>query len=442
MPLFVALSLSNAVQFAPLEAQEAGIEAATETAVPENALTTEDAAKTDAKPEPKVQADASSASAETASGKIATQSGDDGGTVEVEVTPEQDKVIKAFVASREKWSDALVEMKNISIRYANEEDRSPAVKQRYYDLREDARRLMNETYDLAIELLKLRPRDFESGSLIATMLEYRESQSIYENSLEGAKMMIDAELAYPYLYLIAARSAFIEGKMDDALKYYKAFVEVNGAEKLDKCDKLFSSMLEQYPTMLAKEQDQLKIDEKADLPRVEFETSRGRVVIELFEDQAPNTVANFIELTERGFYDGTDFYQVLDNLLAMGGDPVGNGSGTSGKLIPDEYDRPDARQQFRGYLSMAKMPSPRDNNVLLPNTASSQFVIALIPLLKREPNQTVFGRVVEGMETVCSFRRIDPSEKKEKTVQLPPDRIISAKVIRKRKHPYVVQYVQ
>ncbi len=55
--------------------------------------------------------------------------------------------------------------------------------------------------------------------------------------------MIDAELAYPYLYLIAARSAFIEGKMDDAMKYYKAFVEVNGPEKLDKCDKLFSSML-------------------------------------------------------------------------------------------------------------------------------------------------------------------------------------------------------
>ncbi len=78
-------------------------------------------------------------------------------------------------------------MKNISIRYANEEDRSPAVKQRYYDLREEARRLMNETYDLAIQLLKLRPRDFESGSLIATILEYRESQSIYENSLEGAR---------------------------------------------------------------------------------------------------------------------------------------------------------------------------------------------------------------------------------------------------------------
>ncbi len=434
----VALSWTTAFQLAAVQAQEESKEAA---AAPDAA--TEDAAS-------KAESDSPAESNETpansdakATGEVtAAQAGDNGEPVEMEVTPEQQKVIQAFVASREKWSDVLIEMKSISIRYANDEDRSPAVQQRYFDLREDARRLMNETYDLAIELLKLRPRDFESGSLIATTLEYRKMQSIYENSLEGAKMMIDSELAYPYLYLMAGRSAFIEGKTDEALKYYKAFVDVNGVEKLEKCDKIFSGMLNDYPALLAKEQEQLKIDETANLPRVEFETSRGRVVIELFEDQAPNTVANFIKLVEDGFYDGTDFYQVLDDLLAMGGDPVGDGSGTSGKLIADEYDRPDARQQFRGYLSMAKMPSPRDNTVLIPNTASSQFVIALIPLMKKEQNQTVFGRIIVGMEAVCAFRRIDPSEKKEKTVQLPPDRIITAKVLRKRDHPYEVQYVK
>ncbi len=90
---------------------------------------------------------------------------------------------------------------------------------------------------------------------------------------------------------------------------------------------------------------------------------------------------------------------------------------------------------FGAIYRWPRLPSPRDKQRVAAKYRQLAFVIALIPLLKKEPNQTVFGRVVEGMEVVCSFRRIDPSEKKEKTVQLPPDRIISAKVIRKRSHP-------
>ncbi len=396
-----------------------------------------DAGEANAQSEPANAADSASPATE-----VARQADGLGQAVETEVTPEQLAAVKAFVEARERWSDVLIEMKSISIRFANDEDQTPAAKKRYYELREQSRVLMNETFDRAVDLLKVRPGDFESGSLIATTLEYRESQSIFENSLEGVQLMMKEELTHPFLYLMGGRCAFIEGKMDESLKFYQDFVNLNGTEKLDKCDKLFSNMFEVYPEMLAKEQAQLKIDESANLPRVELETTRGRVLIELFEDQAPNTVANFIQLVEDGFYDGTDFHQVLQNLLALGGDPVGDGSGTSGRLIPDEYDRDDARQQFRGYLAMAKRPSPRDNTVLIPDTASSQFVIALVPLLKSEQNQTVFGRVIEGMEAVCSFRRIDPSEKKEKTVQLPPDRIITAKVIRKRDHAYEVKYVE
>jgi cyclophilin family peptidyl-prolyl cis-trans isomerase len=359
------------------------------------------------------------------------------------ITPEQEVAIRAFIDAREAWSDTLVEMKSVSIRYSNEEDRSPAAKARYYEMRDLARKQMNETFDRAMDLFRVRQGDFESGSLLATMLEYRESTSNYENSLEAAEALLDVDLTYPFLYKIAARSAFLEGKFDRVMKHYEAFVHVNGPEKLAKVDNMVINLLDIYPNLWKRELEIRAAEAEADdLPRVLLETTRGPVTIELFENEAPNTVANFIHLVEDGYYDGSDFYQVIDDFLAMGGDPVGDGTSTSGKFIPDEHQHPNARQIFRGSLVMAKMPNPQDKKKYIPNSASSQFAIALMPLISVEPSQTIFGRVIDGMDVVSDFRRIDPSEKKEKSIQLPPDRIVTAKVIRKRPHDYKVNYAQ
>jgi cyclophilin family peptidyl-prolyl cis-trans isomerase len=226
-------------------------------------------------------------------------------------------------------------------------------------------------------------------------------------------------------------------------KRYKEFVELHTFEKLKDVDKMFGGMSAIYPQAREKELATLEAEAKADdLPRVLLETTRGPVTIELFENEAPNTVANFIQLVEDGYYDGADFYQVVDDFLALGGDPVGDGTGTSGRLIPDEHDRAGSRQLFRGYLLMAKVPDPADKGSFVPNSASSQFAIALVPMIREDRKQTVFGRVIEGMEVVCSFRRVDPAKKKEKVVQLPPDRIETAKVLRKRDHEYKVEYLK
>lgn len=359
------------------------------------------------------------------------------------VTPEQRRAIEAYLDVVSKWSDTLIEMKATAIRYSNEVDRSPAAKQRYYDLRDQARDQMNATFQKAVELFRVRKGDFDAGSMMATLLEYRESSSIYENSLEAAELLLETEITYPFIYLLAARSAFLEGQYDRMMEHYDTFVEANGAEKLERVDNMLVGLREIYPSLWEQELTLREAEAKADdLPRVLLETTRGPVVIELFENQAPNTVANFIHLVETGFYDGSDFYQVVDDFLAMGGDPVGDGSGTSGRFIPDEYQHPEARKLFRGYLSMAKVPNPSDKSAHVPNSASSQFAIALMPLLRENETQTVFGRVIEGMDVVCTFRRIDPSEKKEKVVQLPPDRIITAKVLRKRDHEYIVNYAK
>jgi peptidylprolyl isomerase len=171
-------------------------------------------------------------------------------------------------------------------------------------------------------------------------------------------------------------------------------------------------------------------DAQSELPRVRLRTTRGDITVELFLKEAPSTVSHFLKLVEQDFYDGLDFYQVLDHLLALTGDPLGDGSGNSGEYLADEHDRPDARHPLRGSLVMAKIPD--GPNSYIPNSASSQFCILFLPIPRITEQQTVFGRVIEGMDVACSFRRVDPNEEKQEGMpSLPPDRILSADVIRR-----------
>ena len=98
-----------------------------------------------------------------------------------------------------------------------------------------------------------------------------------------------------------------------------------------------------------------------------IETSMGTMEFELYEDKAPITAGNFIDLAKRGFYDGLIFHRVVKGFVIQGGDPTGTGTGGSGKTIPDEI-RPDLKHDSIGILSMANSG---------PNTGSSQFFITL-----------------------------------------------------------------
>jgi cyclophilin family peptidyl-prolyl cis-trans isomerase len=162
------------------------------------------------------------------------------------------------------------------------------------------------------------------------------------------------------------------------------------------------------------------------LPRVAFKTSRGDVLLELFENEAPNTVANFISLVEQGFYDGTKFHRVIPAFMAQGGDPNTKegaqgeaGSGGPGYTIKCECYRPDFRRHFAGSLSMAHTADK--------DTGGSQFFITHVPTFHLDQEfapapHTVFGRVVEGMDVVLAIQAEDVLQ--------------SAKVVRKRNHEY------
>ena len=147
------------------------------------------------------------------------------------------------------------------------------------------------------------------------------------------------------------------------------------------------------------------------LPQVTLHTNKGAIVVELAEDDAPNTVANFVSLAEKGFYNGVTFHRVLADFMIQGGDPTGTGRGGPGYVIADEFS-PRLRHA-RGVLSMANAG---------PNTGGSQFFITHVPCPHLDGKHAVFGRVVDGMDVVDSIRE--------------GDRIEKVTVDRKRSHPY------
>jgi cyclophilin family peptidyl-prolyl cis-trans isomerase len=161
-----------------------------------------------------------------------------------------------------------------------------------------------------------------------------------------------------------------------------------------------------------------------DRPQVLFKTTKGEILIELFEDEAPNTVANFISLVERKYYDGLTFHRVLDGFMAQGGCPDGTGRGGPGYRIACECDLPNAAKHVRGSLSMAH--AGRD-------TGGSQFFITFGETSHLDGRHTVFGQVVRGMDVVDQFQKIDPSRPQPGVA---PDKILEARVVRKRDHAY------
>ncbi len=125
--------------------------------------------------------------------------------------------------------------------------------------------------------------------------------------------------------------------------------------------------------------------------QIRMQTTKGEIVFELFDKEAPKTVSNFIYLTKGGFYDGLTFHRVVPGFVIQGGDPNGTGTGGPGYRFEDE---PVKRAYDRGIVAMANAG---------PNTNGSQFFIMLqdTPL---DPLYTVFGKVTKGMDVVDQIR--------------------------------------
>ncbi|MDF1557960.1 MAG: peptidylprolyl isomerase [ANME-2 cluster archaeon] len=128
-----------------------------------------------------------------------------------------------------------------------------------------------------------------------------------------------------------------------------------------------------------------------------IETSKGMIRVELYEDKAPITTSNFIELARSGFYDGLVFHRVVPDFVIQTGDPTGTGSGGSDKTIPLEI-HPDL-WHTTGAVGMARSQDP--------DSASSQFYITLSAQRDLDGGYAVFGQVIEGQDVVSRIRQGD-----------------------------------
>jgi peptidyl-prolyl cis-trans isomerase A (cyclophilin A) len=142
-----------------------------------------------------------------------------------------------------------------------------------------------------------------------------------------------------------------------------------------------------------------------------LKTSMGDIVIQLFDDKAPKTVANFVglatgtkewidpktgEKVKRPLYSGTIFHRVIPGFMIQGGDPLGNGTGSPGYRFEDEFS-PELRHSKGGILSMANAG---------PNTNGSQFFITLAPTPHLDGRHSVFGVVIKGQEIVVAIGNV------------------------------------
>lgn len=286
--------------------------------------------------------------------------------------------------------------------------------------------------DLQPVILKLAPKMYEKDPTDPDAAEVMVAKALDTGDDAGVGKIVDkvvaADKATAPLMTYKGISQFNAGNFEAAEK------SLETARDIDK--KAFSQLGAPFLEMTTryagywKDELELRAKEKEanDLPRVLFKTNRGDIELELYENEAPNTVANFISLVEAGKYDGTLFHRVIPGFMAQGGDPnsldddpKNDGQGGPGYTIACECYSEKARKHFVGSLSMAH--AGRDSG-------GSQFFLThrTTPHLdyaegKTEGNHTVFGRITKGLDVALGLKVGDKIEK--------------ATVIRKRKHEYV-----
>ena len=196
--------------------------------------------------------------------------------------------------------------------------------------------------------------------------------------------------------------------------------------------------LEQQPELTANwnAEKELRVREEATgtLPQVEFITTKGRIVIELFENQAPNSVAHFLDMVENGYYDGLSFYEVAENGLALTGTPNVQGVSMDDYLVNPEHQAEEARSHHRGTVSLVTLLDGKYAG----KVAGPVIAFCRITNLGLDQQHTALGRVIEGMPVIDRLNNsvnINDEGLPERVEEFDPDRVNVAKIIRPSSNP-------
>ncbi len=335
----------------------------------------------------------------------------------------------AFAAKLDEWKSLLKELRALQTEYDEAPDDAlvPILK-RWNEEMAKGDGMVNELGELGAKAYIAAPNeDRELTRFLVKLLADDSSRDAYEEAAVVSQALIENGCDVAEVFSEGAVAAFCTNDFDQAEKYFKLASDKGGlSEEAQK----YASLLGEYRTYWEQE---LKIREKEaaadDLPRVKITTSKGEMIVELFENEAPGAVGNFISLVEKGFYDGLTFHRVLEHFMAQGGCPNGLGNGGPGYNIYCECKQDNYRKHFRGTLSMAHAG---------PDTGGSQFFATFVPTPHLNGLHTAFGRVIEGFDVLSKLQRIDPSAKDKPQ----PDSIVKIEVLRKRDHEYAPNKVQ
>jgi cyclophilin family peptidyl-prolyl cis-trans isomerase len=321
------------------------------------------------------------------------------------------------------WKDLMAQLWTLQEEYRTaKEDRQAEIEKQYKGLVEKGTAMEPELIGVAEKAYAEAPgANADLPDFLLQVVKGEIQHDRYDHAAEVGELLLKHGFKNDSLNNAYGIAAFALARFDEAEKYLEL---AKKAGALDEAGRKCLFQASDYKALWVKEQQLRAAEAKAgDLPRVLLKTSKGDIELELFENEAPNTVANFIQLVEKGYYDGLTFHRVIRGFMAQGGCPKGDGTGGPGYYIPCECYQPNARMHFRGTLSMAH--AGRD-------TGGSQFFLTFLPTGHLNGKHTVFGRVVQGLDVLAELQTRDPSAANPPS----PDRILEAKVLKKRNHPY------
>ncbi len=349
-----------------------------------------------------------------------------------------------FPQLRTQWQELETQLNELTNQFLNAptSEEKNVIRGRYVKLVEQSEKLLPKLRSATEAAFAAAPgQDKDATEYMIKFLAYetrayQSGRSDYDVAYQLAKRLIDAKVDDPVLFALAGAAAF---EMDDYDNSEQWLTKAKEAKKLDAQGTSRLSEIPKRRELWVKELElRQKEAEADDLPRVKLETSKGTIVLELFENEAPQTVGNFISLVEKEYYNGVTFHRVMPGFMAQGGDPDGTGGGGPGYTIFDECGKDDHRLHFRGSLSMAKTPQP--------DSGGSQFFITYHATTHLDGKHTVFGRVIEGMNVVTRLQETaapPPLGSPPPAVKPPEaDKIVKAEVLRKREHEYVPTKVE
>jgi len=325
-----------------------------------------------------------------------------------------------FSQAQEELKKLVGELTSLQAEYQQPNADKTSIENKFNATRDKARKAALALEQSAAAAVLANPDNEDASAVVEDVLQSAMQADDPKKVLSLLKTLDSAGKANEELLLTGATAAMITSELDLAEKFLKAAKEAGmSADKIASLQKAIDHERPKVDAEMATRATEEKAD---DLPQVKIETTKGTIIVELFENQAPNTVANFISLVESHFYDDTPFHRVIPQFMAQGGDPTGTGTSGPGYTIDCECELPNARKHFLGSLSMAHAGK---------NTGGSQFFLTFRPTEHLDGRHTVFGRVIEGFDVLPKITRTEGPQARPTQ-----DKIISAEIIRKRDHAY------